>query len=410
MKPNKKSESGFAVLMVFLLAAVISIGLYYEMPRVAFESQRAREQMLVDRGLQYRRAIQLFYRKFGRYPASMDDLETTNNIRFLRHKYKDPMTGKDDWRIVHIGPGGVLTDSLVQKAQNPLAPDKDKDKQASSSNTVSNPGSTTGNGTPTPADDQTQGLNLATVRRPSDQMAGGPPGGTGQQPGQIGNPNDPNPPVQQLPPQATLPPGQTIVGQPQNPDQPLPPGQPAPQPVNPNAPYDPNNPNPNPNNPNPNPNPPQPYDPNAPQQVQQPPPGFIQGRGGFVPQSPGFPGAPMPPQAQQPGAPNQAVNVIQNLLTTPRQPPASLSTSSSGGGGTAIAGVASKYEGSGIKIINDHKKYKEWEFVYDFKNDTGRQGAVPGLQQQPAQQPGSPTTPGTAPVTPATGGTPGSNH
>src|ERR1035438_1574825 len=86
------------------------------MPRVAFESQRVREQTLVDRGMQYRRAIQLFYRKFGRYPASMDDLETTNNVRFLRHKYKDPLTGKDDWRIIHMGPGGILTDSLVQKA------------------------------------------------------------------------------------------------------------------------------------------------------------------------------------------------------------------------------------------------------------------------------------------------------
>jgi len=23
------------------------------------------------------------------------------------------MTGKDDWRIIHVGPGGVFTDSLV---------------------------------------------------------------------------------------------------------------------------------------------------------------------------------------------------------------------------------------------------------------------------------------------------------
>ena len=106
-KRKSREESGFALLMVFVMAAVIAIGLYYEMPRVAFESQRAREQLLVDRGMQYRRAIQLFYRKFGRYPASMDDLETTNNIRFLRHKYKDPMTGKDDWRIIHMGPGGM---------------------------------------------------------------------------------------------------------------------------------------------------------------------------------------------------------------------------------------------------------------------------------------------------------------
>src|ERR1700759_73293 len=103
MRARRRSESGFALLMIFVMAAVVAITLYYEMPRVAFESQRAREQLLVDRGMQYRRAIQLFYRKFGRYPTSMDDLETTNNIRFLRRKYKDPLTGKDEWRLIHMG-------------------------------------------------------------------------------------------------------------------------------------------------------------------------------------------------------------------------------------------------------------------------------------------------------------------
>ena len=90
-----------------------------EMPRVAFESQRAREQMLIDRGLQYERAIQLFYRKYHTYPQNLDDLETTRNIRFLRRRYMDPMTGKDEWRLIHVGPGGQLTDSLVQPAPPP---------------------------------------------------------------------------------------------------------------------------------------------------------------------------------------------------------------------------------------------------------------------------------------------------
>jgi hypothetical protein len=45
-----RQESGFAMLFVFVMAAAIAIGLYMEMPRVAFESQRQREQMLIDRG------------------------------------------------------------------------------------------------------------------------------------------------------------------------------------------------------------------------------------------------------------------------------------------------------------------------------------------------------------------------
>ena len=387
---KRRQESGFALLMVFVMAAVIAIGLYYEMPRVAFESQRAREQILVDRGLQYRRAIQLFYRKFGRYPASMDDLETTNNIRFLRRKYKDPLTGKDDWRIIHMGPGGILTDSLVQKAQDPLK--ADKDKQAASTST----------GTGTNADDQTAGLNLATVRRPSDQMVSGPPGG-GIGPGQIVNPNDPNQPGQTLPPQqfgGQLPNQPGLPGQPFQPGQPVYPGQPGQpvypgQPGQPLQPYDPNNPNPQ------QPQLPlQPYDPNNPNPTQ-PPPGFVQGRGGFVPQSPSFPGAPTPVQ-NQPGAPvSQGADIIRNLLTTPRPPPASIasaaSSATSGITGGGIAGVASKYEGSGIKIINDRKKYKEWEFIYDFKNDAARRQQIPGQQQAGQANPNASGTTLTAP-------------
>jgi len=48
-------------------------------------------------------------------PATIEDLEQTNQIRFLRKRYNDPMTGKSEWRIVHVGPGGVFTDSLTHK-------------------------------------------------------------------------------------------------------------------------------------------------------------------------------------------------------------------------------------------------------------------------------------------------------
>src|SRR5579863_868632 len=111
--PRTSGESGFALLLVFVMAAAIAITLYMEVPRIAFESQRSREQMAIDRGLEYKRAIQLFYRKYHTYPQSLDDLETTRNIRFLRFRYLDPLTGKE-WRLLHVGPAGQLTDSLVQ--------------------------------------------------------------------------------------------------------------------------------------------------------------------------------------------------------------------------------------------------------------------------------------------------------
>ena len=67
-------ESGFALLLVFAMAAILAITLYLELPRVAFEAQRNKEQLLLDRGGEYKRGIQLFVRKFGRFPAKIEDL------------------------------------------------------------------------------------------------------------------------------------------------------------------------------------------------------------------------------------------------------------------------------------------------------------------------------------------------
>jgi hypothetical protein len=76
--------------------------------------------------------------------------------------------------------------------------------------------------------------------------------------------------------------------------------------------------------------------------------------------------------------------VIQNLLTTPRQPPSTLGGFS--GGGAGLAGVASTAKGTGIHLINERSKYQEWEFVYDLKNDKSSAGQQQLLQQLQQQQ------------------------
>src|SRR5215472_18496109 len=98
------------------MASVVAISLYLEIPRVAVETERAKEQLLIDRGEQYKRAIQLFTKKAGRYPARIEELESFQNQRFLRKRYIDPMTGKEEWRLVHIQ-NGILTDSKLAKPQ-----------------------------------------------------------------------------------------------------------------------------------------------------------------------------------------------------------------------------------------------------------------------------------------------------
>ena len=60
---RRKNERGFALLFVFLMAAIVAITLYMELPRVAMQAQRDKEQRLIDTGEQYKRAIQLFVRQ-----------------------------------------------------------------------------------------------------------------------------------------------------------------------------------------------------------------------------------------------------------------------------------------------------------------------------------------------------------
>jgi type II secretory pathway pseudopilin PulG len=97
------SEEGFLLVAMICAVALILIFLAVAAPSVAKDLQREREIEMVHRGNQYVRAIRMYYRKNGSYPGSIDVLVKSNNIRYLRQKYKDPMTGKDDWKIIHVG-------------------------------------------------------------------------------------------------------------------------------------------------------------------------------------------------------------------------------------------------------------------------------------------------------------------
>src|SRR5580698_2045975 len=88
------------VVAIFLVMLALSVAA----PRMARELRREREVEAVHRGNQYVRAIRKYYQKNGNlYPGSIEQLEKTNNVRFLRQKYVDPMTGKADWRLIHVG-------------------------------------------------------------------------------------------------------------------------------------------------------------------------------------------------------------------------------------------------------------------------------------------------------------------
>jgi type II secretory pathway pseudopilin PulG len=98
-----RSEQGYILLAAIFFLALLVISLAVAAPRVARSIQRDRELETFHRGMQYRRAVQLYYRRFHAYPPNADTLVKTNNIRFLRNKYIDPMTGKADWKPVLYG-------------------------------------------------------------------------------------------------------------------------------------------------------------------------------------------------------------------------------------------------------------------------------------------------------------------
>src|ERR1035438_1920520 len=174
-RARRQNQRGFALLLVFLMASIVAIMLYMELPRAAMQKQRDKEEMLIDRGEQYKRAIQLFVNKARRYPADIKDLENFQNQRFLRQRYADPMTGKDEWRLIHIQ-GGMLTDSKVTKPNAPGGPDQAKTPNGFVGEQV-------GLGGPQNQGQSGGAANVRDRRRPSEganaNMPGPTPGGGG---------------------------------------------------------------------------------------------------------------------------------------------------------------------------------------------------------------------------------------
>src|SRR5882724_6766262 len=100
--PSLKNERGYVLLTLLLIIALMIIATAAILPSITFNIRRDREEDMIHRGVQYSRAIRAYYKKLGRYPTKLEDLESTNNMRFLRKRYKDPITGQD-FKLLHFG-------------------------------------------------------------------------------------------------------------------------------------------------------------------------------------------------------------------------------------------------------------------------------------------------------------------
>ena len=383
MRRRRQNEGGYALLLVFALAAAVAVKFYLEIPRVAFEAQRNKEGMLVERGEQFIRAIRLYYRKNQKWPQNLDELEKSQETRYLRKRYKDPMTGEDEWRLVHVDGAGQFTDSLVHKR-----PGEGEGEEKGPSLLASRVQGIGSSATIIDLPGEAGSNNPALQRRASDRLIPGAQGGEGGQDASQQGDGSPKPgegvPV---PPQGA--PGQPSVpatGQPANPQSPGQAPVRAPQTGAAGQPGQPG----------------QPgqsgstsgfgmggsfgFGSNSSQSSGAANTGAQQGnfqQGGFAAAGSG----------NSQGSPNQALRMINQILTAPRQGQQGSQGGMMGGArGTGVAagigglaGVASKKDMEGILLYNEQSNYKKWEFVYDLSKEMASKGMTGGPQQGGAQ-------------------------
>jgi type II secretory pathway pseudopilin PulG len=98
---GQAGQRGYAMAAVLISVAIMSIAMTALLPVWRQQMQREKEAELAFRGEQYARAIYLYAtRNGGQYPPSIDALVQG---RYLRKKYKDPMTEDGEFLALSAG-------------------------------------------------------------------------------------------------------------------------------------------------------------------------------------------------------------------------------------------------------------------------------------------------------------------
>lgn len=111
---RRDDERGYLMVALLALMSAMAIMLTVALPAWHTLAQREKEAELIFRGEQYARAITLYQRKFANASPSSIDVLVDN--KFLRKKYKDPITN-DDFQTLMGAPGG----SAIRQNPNPPA-------------------------------------------------------------------------------------------------------------------------------------------------------------------------------------------------------------------------------------------------------------------------------------------------
>jgi type II secretory pathway pseudopilin PulG len=95
---DKPVEGGYAMVALLVSLGIMSVMMGVALPVWRQAAKREKEAELVWRGEQYARAIGLFQRKYGgAFPPNLDVLIEQ---KFLRRKFKDPMTEDGEFQVL----------------------------------------------------------------------------------------------------------------------------------------------------------------------------------------------------------------------------------------------------------------------------------------------------------------------
>ena len=100
-----QGNRGYAMAALLVGLSIMAVLMGAALPVWSHFAKREREEELIWRGNQYARAIGLFQRKYANsFPPNV---EVLIEQRFLRKKYKDPITN-DDFQLIPATGGGAI--------------------------------------------------------------------------------------------------------------------------------------------------------------------------------------------------------------------------------------------------------------------------------------------------------------
>ena len=115
---------GFAMGALLVSLFVMSLLMAMALPVWHHAAQREREAELIFRGEQYARAIALWQRQ---RPGSVpQDIETLIEERFLRKRYRDPVTNDGEFRILLQSDVATITTDQNTAVENTTEPASDQ--------------------------------------------------------------------------------------------------------------------------------------------------------------------------------------------------------------------------------------------------------------------------------------------